>query len=389
MAVVQVINALSARTFESNALIRHLVLTCLCFNIIFRAVHVPGRINNIVDSLPLTVLDIPQTSADGRLFPDSHTRGGVATWPPELWNMILGSLSVNIRKSYLLALQEILRFLGKESLEEVEWPLPVSTLLAFVMHCKRQGKSRTAVSNRLAGISFFSRLQGFPSCSALFPIKRAMLGWARESPPGRDGRKSITIQILRNILKCLADVCSNEAESLLFKCAFSLAFYAALRVSELAAHAKHGPSTACLQWEDTKLEGKKLIQRVPRSKTDQLGAGAYITLHEWQGETTCPVHCTRSYLQIRRSTCGGPLLVHLSGLPLTRYQFARVLHLALTSLGMSTVGYSSHSFRIGAVTAAAGLGLQDSEVMAIGRWGSGRFRSYVRLPGYFAVKGQP
>ncbi|XP_029447094.1 microtubule-associated protein RP/EB family member 2 isoform X4 [Rhinatrema bivittatum] len=141
------------------------------------------------------VLDIPQTSADGRLFPDSHTRGGVATWPPELWNMILGSLSVNTRKSYLLALQEILRFLGKESLE-VEWPLPVSTLLAFVMHCKRQGKSRTAVANRLAGISFFSKLQGFPSCSALFPIKRAMLGWARESPPGRDCRKPITIHIL-------------------------------------------------------------------------------------------------------------------------------------------------------------------------------------------------
>ncbi|KAM4632460.1 uncharacterized protein O3C94_018978 [Discoglossus pictus] len=58
--------------------------------------------------------------------------------------------------------------------------------------------------------------------------------------------------------------------------------------------------------------------------------------------------------------------------------FERMLNVALHSLGLGEAAFGAHSFRIGAATEAARLGLPDAAVKRIGRWESERFRSYVR-----------
>ena len=53
---------------------------------------------------------------------------------------------------------------------------------------------------------------------------------------------------------------------------------------------------------------------------------------------------------------------------------------ALTELGFNPEEFAGHSFRIGAATAAAQAGIEDSVIRAIGRWKSDAFLRYVRTP---------
>ena len=51
---------------------------------------------------------------------------------------------------------------------------------------------------------------------------------------------------------------------------------------------------------------------------------------------------------------------------------------ALQLAGVDTTGFSGHSFRIGAATTAAKIGINDSLIQTLGHWKSAAFREYVR-----------
>ena len=82
----------------------------------------------------------------------------------------------------------------------------------------------------------------------------------------------------------------------------------------------------------------------------------------------------------RRPDTSGPLFIHSNGVPLSRSFLVNSLRIALTDAGIDTSGYSGHSFRIGAASAAAKAGLPDSLIQSLGRWKSAAFLSYIRIP---------
>ena len=113
-----------------------------------------------------------------------------------------------------------------------------------------------------------------------------------------------------------------------------------------------------------------------QSKTDQFSKGAHIYL----GMTysiLCPVAALLAYLAIRPPTVG-PLFIFQEGGSLTRRKLVDHLRAAVSQLGLNTTGYSGHSFRIGAASAAARAGISDSTIQLLGRWKSSAFLAYLR-----------
>jgi len=71
---------------------------------------------------------------------------------------------------------------------------------------------------------------------------------------------------------------------------------------------------------------------------------------------------------------------HLDGQPLTKGHFTAKVREALKAVGLPEDNFAGHSFRIGAATAAASVGIEDSVIRTMGRWSSSAFLVYIRTP---------
>ena len=114
-----------------------------------------------------------------------------------------------------------------------------------------------------------------------------------------------------------------------------------------------------------------------RAKTDPFDSGTAIFLGKTGHAYLCPV---LAYLSRHPGPSSGPLLIHEDGQPLTRDQFVRLLKDALSICGIDCKGYSGHSFRIGAATAAAQAGIPYHLIKTLGRWESEAYQTYIRTP---------
>ena len=124
-----------------------------------------------------------------------------------------------------------------------------------------------------------------------------------------------------------------------------------------------------LKWGDVcvnRQESPSLVRvHLSFSKCDQLGRGVDVFLGA-TGDKLCPVVAVTSYAR-RRGSAPGPFFRFADGRPLVKTAF----------VGLDSSRYAGHSFRIGAATTAASVGL---EIRALGRWNSSAFLVYVRTP---------
>ena len=81
------------------------------------------------------------------------------------------------------------------------------------------------------------------------------------------------------------------------------------------------------------------------------------------GQHLCPVAALLGYLAI--ATLSKPRLI-------------ASLRRVLQEVGVDSSKYSGHSFRIGAATTAAKLGVSNSLIKILGRWRSSAFMCYIR-----------
>lgn len=292
--------------------------------------------------------------------------GGIA-------DLALRSLAPSTSRAYAEAWRDwsTFRVSGECSGKSVE-----EALLEFVWGHYTAGRSRSAMSSALAGISFYYRLAGSCDPTRSFLLSKALRGWARLRPAPMDTRRPIDLQLLGSLLAVLPSVAESGFEELLLGLAFACAFFGAFRVGELVAASRRSRDTGLL-FSDVLLRDTAVLCRLPRSKTDQTGRGRWGTLAA-QGEVTvCPVRLAAFYAS-RRPAGSGQWLLHADGSPLTRFQFGAVLKRCLRQLGLPCEEYGTHSFRIGAATCAAARGLPAAAIQELGRWKSDAFKSYVR-----------
>ena len=86
----------------------------------------------------------------------------------------------------------------------------------------------------------------------------------------------------------------------------------------------------------------------------------------------------RQFLVSRQLFPHGPLFTLSCGAFLTRSETSKTTKSLLRAAGFDPDPYSSHSYRIGAATAAAEAGLPEHMIKTLGRWRSSAYQTYIR-----------
>ena len=113
------------------------------------------------------------------------------------------------------------------------------------------------------------------------------------------------------------------------------------------------------------------------SKTDQGRVGCQVVLDK-TGDDLCPIEALLDYLA-RWGDKPGELFQWQDQTPLSKTRFVEAVRQALTAVHLPVQDYAGHSFRIGAATMAAMVGLEDSTIQTLGRWKSASYQLYIRM----------
>ena len=73
------------------------------------------------------------------------------------------------------------------------------------------------------------------------------------------------------------------------------------------------------------------------------------------------------------------------GRPLSQVDLVAAVCQALAADGLDVSRFNGHSFRIGAATTTAQVGIPDSVIQSLGRWKSSAFMTYVRTLLYLCL----
>ncbi|XP_075067878.1 uncharacterized protein LOC142158118 [Mixophyes fleayi] len=252
----------------------------------------------------------------------------------------------------------------------------IPSITGFMWKCYNEGVSRAKMGSLLAGISFTAKLNSAQDPTKSFIITKALKGWARIQPITSDTRRPIDGQILARLIAALRYLATDDYEALLFGLAFSMAYHGAFRVSELVARSKNDIGGALL-FRNVILQTNVIRCKIVKFKTDQLGRGHWLAITEQQETSICPVKLANQFAKIRPPG-EGLWLSHSDNTPVTKFQFSALLKRGLGEVGLNPVEYGTHSFRIGAATAAAARGASVNEIQALGRWKSQAYKKYIR-----------
>ena len=255
--------------------------------------------------------------------------------------------------------------------------LPASThqVMCFVAHLFENGYSPSSISTHISAIAYAHKLRGAPDPTDHFLIRKLVTG-ATKLAAKPDTRLPITPQILIKLCDALSKMNYSHYQKTMLKAIFTLAFFAFLRLGELAV-----PSS------------KKHAYVVQMQDVDVLPFGLHLRMHSYKHSTgrhqatlqiqrqplpICPVQAVESYSRLR-GNARSPLFCFPDLKPPTKAFVTSNLSLVLQAAGFNPQVFKGHSFRIGAATFAATQGHTATQIQQMGRWHSSAFQKYVRI----------
>lgn len=189
----------------------------------------------------------------------------------------------------------------------------------------------------------------------------------------------ITIPLLRHIKVALSQHPHlARQDKLLYWAAFTLAFYGFLHVSERTSPStqRYNPWVHLLR-QDIAIHPDHIKLSIKGSKTDQFRQSATVVIGATDN-STCPVCAMTRYLLATNGHASHPLSTLHDGSFLTCQAVSRTTKCILSTAGVDTTRLSSHSYCIGAATAAAAVGFPETLIQNLGRWCSTAYKRYVR-----------
>ena len=181
-----------------------------------------------------------------------------------------------------------------------------------------------------------------------------------------------SLKLQKAINMVLTNGTMPATDRIMLAASFSLAFFGFLRCSELLSLTQDDISVSP--------DSSHLNVVIKRSNTDPFRQGCkiFIGAATSQMSVVCPVRLTSQLLALATSPA---VFTFQSGEVLTRERLATALQDSLArALIPDAASYNTHSFRIGAATAAAAAGMPDWLIKTLGRWSSDAYLTYVRTP---------
>ena len=241
------------------------------------------------------------------------------------------------------------------------------------------------MKNYLAAVRYAQIALGLgdPQLSTMPRLEYVVKGFKRSATYSVSrSRLPITPDLLRR-LKVVWLGWQNRWDASLLWAASTMCFFGFLRSGEVVVPSQSSwdPATHLCYGDVTldSADSPSLIQvRLKASKTDPFRQGVSVYLGITGGDL-CPVAAILDYM-VRRGPTEGPFFTFADGSFLTRDRLVRAMREALQSAGVDSTAYAGHSFRIGAATTAARLGVPDSMIKMLGRWESSAYILYIRTP---------
>ena len=280
------------------------------------------------------------------------------------------------RKLYGVAVRQFLTFCETHQLQ----PLPASslTLRLFCTHLSTRVQHKS-IRTYLAGIRLW-HIENEVEHKCGDPLLQLLCSGIKrdQGVSTSDTRQPITADILARLFEGIENSSRSEWDKSMFQATMSLAFHGFLRSNEFVSPTQTTWNPEInLSPKDIKVSDNQLLVNIKSSKTDPFRKGQQIALGASHTKV-CPIKSMRRYWQNRRKISHNlPLFILDNGGYLTREKLAFTLKELLQDLGMEPSHFSTHSFRIGATTTAARMGIQDSLIQQLGRWSSDAYRRYI------------
>ena len=267
------------------------------------------------------------------------------------------------------------------------FPLTEHLLCSFAAYLADQTLAPQTIKSYLSALRNMQISLGLPDPreqSSLPVLKRVQAGISRTrmlkgSPPRI--RLPITAHILEQI-RATVIASANPEKHAIWAIAAS-AFFGFFRLGELLPDSisSYNPVTN-LSWGDVSVDSHtnpQMIQfHVKVSKCDQFGSGTNVVVGR-TGTPLCPVAALTQYFEVRGDQPGA-FFLDSSHKVITKPRFVTQIREILSTIGLPQHHFAGHSFRIGAATTAAAVGIEDSAIQMLGRWHSAAFIQYIRTP---------
>lgn len=292
-------------------------------------------------------------------------------------NLISASVTGNTNSVYRNAVLSYNNF-AVEYGWSLEWPISIQRMVLYISYLFERGYAPSSITTYVAGISFYHKVNNWSDPSDAFVVTKLLEG-CRRSRKRMDVRAPITESILTKLVVALSQICFSTYEAILFKAAFTLAYFGLFRVGELVYTTEQYSNRPLLR-SDIMLEDSLRAVRVTIrcSKANQRGPPDTLRIPDSNITDICCVKAINEFMKIRPVN-DGLFFCHLNKSPLTRNQFCAVLSKAVRYLGLPVSQYKSHSFRIGRATMLSQQGIDSEKIKILGRWQSRAYAGYIRL----------
>lgn len=292
-------------------------------------------------------------------------------------------LAPSTQKTYRAATKRFYSFCTAHNVLN-PFPLSEQLLCFFASYLALQNLSPQTIKSYLSAIRSVHISLGFPDPrdqSSMPRLKRVQAGISRvraQSGIPKRVRLPITLQVLSGIGNFLQS--SSHPEKIVLWAVACTAFFGFFRLGELLP--ENATSNSGIVWGDVAIDSHsapRMVQiHLRTSKCDQFGAGSDIVLGA-TGSSVCPVKAILTYTGIRGSEPGAFFRDTVNRV-VTKPWFVTQIRQILKSIGLPQHNFAGHSFRIGAATTAALVGMEDSMIQTLGRWHSSAFLLYLRTP---------